>query len=309
MSAVGVAIVHYHAEDLLRRCLESLAGSTLGDFVAVVVDNGSDTGLDWVEALDRRFRVLRTSRNVGFAAGVNLALAELPEAPFLLLLNPDVFVEPRTLEESTAVLTRDPTLGAMTCKLVLPSGELDAACRRSHPTVLSAFSRQLGLQARFPRSRFFGRYNLTYLDPARPHDIDSGTGAYLLLRREALGAAGGALDERFFLYGEDLDLCRRIRESGHRILYWPGARAVHVKGSGRPRGARATIEFHRAMWTYYRKWGVHRRNVLVLLSLLAGIGTLGAIDLLRNLVRARRGGWQVAASTRAPSPPSHRTSG
>jgi hypothetical protein len=238
--------------------------------------------------------VLQAPGNVGFSAGLNLALTELPEsAPYLLLLNPDVFVDPDTLEKTVEVLSADHSLGAVTCKVVRPEGNIDPACRRSDPTLLSGLSRYLGLQALFPRSRLLGRYNLTYLDPNRQHEVDSGTAAYLLIRRDALVAAGGGMDERFFLYGEDLDLCRRIRAGGYRILYWPHVRAVHVKGSGRPRSPRATFEFHRAMWIYYRKWGTHRRNVLVLVPLFGAIAALGVVELVQSSLRTLRRGTDV----------------
>lgn len=287
MPRLGIAVVHYHAEELLARCLGALEESTFGDFEVVVADNGSASGLAWVTRRDARYRVVATGANVGFAAATNLALARLGPGELVLLLNPDVFVEPHTLEAMVALLEREPDVGAATCRLVRPNGTLDPACRRSDPTLFSAAAKQLGLQALFPHSRRFGSYNLTYLDADAAHDIDSGTAAFLLLRRAALIAAGGGLDERFFLYGEDLDLCRRIRLAGYRIRYWPQARAVHVKGSGRPRGARATIEFHRAMWIYYRKWGTFRRNGLVLVPLFGAIAALGAVALVAGAVRSR----------------------
>ena len=287
MARLAIAVVHYRAEDMLRRCVEALTASTFDDFELMVADNGSASHLDWVERCDPRCRVVSGGSNLGFAAATNLALAGLAASELVLLLNPDVFVEPGTLAELVALLEREPDVGAATCKLVRLNGDLDAACRRSDPTLLSAAAKHLGLQALFPHSRVFGRYNLTYLDPQAACDIDSGTAAFLLMRRAALVAAGGRLDESFFLYGEDLDLCRRIRQAGYRIRYWPRARAVHVKGSGRPRGPRATLEFHRAMWIYYRKWGTFRRNGLVLVPLLGAITALGAIALVGSTLRRR----------------------
>jgi GT2 family glycosyltransferase len=285
--ALGVAIVHYRADDLLRRCLDRLRRSTLQDFAVCVVDNGSDEGLTWLDGLDPRIDVVRPSANLGFAAGVNLAVRRLPASPFLLLLNPDVLVEEHTLAAVRETLEGHPGLGAATCRLVLPDGAIDPACRRAEPTLFSAFAKQFGLAALFPRSARLGRYNLRALDPERPHAIDSGSGAFLMLRRRAFAAAGG-LDERYFLYGEDLDLCRTVRGAGWAVAYTPSAQALHVKGSGRVRAASATLHFHRAMWTYYRKWGDRGRNVVVLAALAVAISTLAVTEIVRNAFRRGR---------------------
>ena len=285
MTTVGVAIVHYRAEELCRECVRRLRSSAMDDFEAVIVNNGSDRPLAGF-ADDPRFRLEQPERNLGYAAGINLALDRLPTStPYLLLLNPDVMVERETIGSVVNVLEADPEVGAVTCRLLLPSGGLDPACRRSEPTGVTALAKQLGISRVFPTNRTLGRYNLTYLEPDRPHDVDSGTGAFLMLRHRALREVGGRLDERYFLYGEDLDLCRRIREAGYRIRYWPHAEALHVKGSGRIRDARTTRHFYRAMWTYYRKWGRFRSNPVVLSALVGALAVLGSAELARNAVR------------------------
>jgi GT2 family glycosyltransferase len=255
------------------------------------VDNGSERRIDGVDG-DSRFRLEEPGRNLGYAAGVNLALDRLPAStPYVLLLNADVLLEPNTLASVLDVLEPEPDIGAATCRLLLPSGGIDPACRRSEPTVVSALAKQLGISRLLPTSRVFGRYNLTYLDPDIPHEVDSGTGAFLMLRRRALEAVGGRLDERYFLFGEDLDLCRRIREAGYRIRYWPAVEALHVKGSGRIRDGRTTRHFYRAMWIYYRKWGRFGSNPVVLSGLLGTLVALGSAELARNAVRRKlRGG-------------------
>jgi GT2 family glycosyltransferase len=287
MTTLGVAIVHYRAEELCRECVLRLRSSRLNDFAAVIVDNGSDGPLEGLDD-DPRFRVEVPGRNLGYAGGVNLALERLPSsAPYVLLLNADVMVEPETIGSVLDVMQADPELGAVTCRLLLPTGGIDPACRRSEPTVVSALAKQLGISRLFPKSRILGRYNLTFLDADIAHDVDSGTGAFLMLRRSALEGAGGHLDERYFLFGEDLDLCRRIREAGYRIRYWPGVTALHVKGSGRVRDGRTTRHFYRAMWIYYRKWGKFRSNPFVLAGLATSLFVLGSTELARNAVRRR----------------------
>lgn len=287
MTTVGVAIVHYRAEELCRECVQRLRSSAMDDFAAVIVNNGNDRPLAGFED-DPRFRLEEPGCNLGYAAGINLALDRLQTSTrYVLLLNPDVMVERETLGSVVDVLEADPEVGAATCRLLLPSGGLDPACRRSEPTVVTALAKQLGISRVFPANRTLGRYNLTFLDPDHPHDVDSGTGAFLMLRRRALVEAGGRLDQRYFLYGEDLDLCRRIREAGYRIRFWPYATALHVKGSGRIRDARTTGHFYRAMWTYYRKWGRFGSNPVVLSGLVGALVTLGGVELARNAARRR----------------------
>jgi hypothetical protein len=287
MTRLGVAIVHYRAEELCRECVQRLRSSSLSDFAVVIVDNGSDRPLGGFDD-DPRFRLEAPGRNLGYAGGVNLALERLPSSmPYVLLLNADVMVDPETIGSVLDVMEAEPEIGAATCRLLLPSGEIDPACRRSEPTVVSALAKQLGISRIFPTNRVLGRYNLTYLDADVAHDVDSGTGAFLMLRRSALEGVGGRLDERYFLFGEDLDLCRRIREAGYRILYSPGVTALHVKGSGRVRDGRTTRHFYRAMWIYYRKWGRFRSNPFVLTGLAGALLVLGSAELARNAVRRR----------------------
>jgi GT2 family glycosyltransferase len=286
--AVAVAIVHYHADDMLRRCLRALAASSLPDFVACVVDHGSNGGVGWAEQIDPRIRVVAPGQNLGFAAGTNLALRHLPEdTPYIALLNPDVFVEPTTLARAVEAFD-DPAVGIVSGKLVRPDGDLDHACRRAEPDLLSGLARELRLDRLFPGNRRLGAYAMTYADPEQPRDVDSGSAAFLVVRRSILERIGLCLDERFFLYGEDLDLCRRARGAGYRVVYRPQVRAVHVKGSGRVRGVHETVRFYQAMWIYYRKWGRHRRNPLLLIPLAATLAGLGTVAVVSNTVRATR---------------------
>jgi GT2 family glycosyltransferase len=292
---LAIAIVHYHAGDMLRRCLHALVESTLSSFEVCVVDNGSPDRVAWAEKVDPRIQVVALGQNLGFAAGTNLALRHLSEdTPYVALLNPDVFLEPTTLAEAIAAFD-DPAIGIVTGKLLRLDGDIDHACRRAEPDLLSGLARELGLDRMFPRSRRLGAYAMTYEDPERPRDVDSGTAAFLVIRRSILERIGPCLDERFFLYGEDLDLCRRARSAGYRVVYRPNVTAVHVKGSGRVRGLHATVRFYQAMWTYYRKWGRHRRNPLVLAPLAVTLAGLTTVAVASNAVRAR-------AARRPPEP-------
>jgi GT2 family glycosyltransferase len=151
-----------------------------------------------------------------------------------------------------AYLDARPQAGIAGPKLVLPSGELDLACRRSFPTPEVSFYRLTGLSKLFPKSRLFGRYNLTYLSPDVETEVDSVVGAFMLVRGAAIAQAG-LLDENFFMYGEDLDWALRLKQHGWQTRYNPAVTVLHVKRAASRRSRKAQIAFHEAMLYFYRK--------------------------------------------------------
>ncbi|MBO0709630.1 MAG: glycosyltransferase family 2 protein, partial [Candidatus Dormibacteraeota bacterium] len=162
-------------------------------------------------------------------------------------------VKPRCVDRLADYLLLHPEVGAVGPRLIRPSGELDLACRRGFPTPRASFFRVVGLSRVFSHSRFFNAYNLGYLDEHEEHEIDSGTGACLLVRRSTIDQVG-FFDPDFFMYGEDLDLCFRIKDGGWKVMYVPSAEAVHLKGqSTRQATNRMLFAFHSAMWTFHSK--------------------------------------------------------
>lgn len=258
MPDVGVIIVSYNVADLLRKCLRSVLASQGVELAVCVVDNGSaDGSADLVRAEFPQVHLIVSAENRGYSAANNLGiryfLAQTPPPRYILLLNPDTEVPPEGIAEMVAYLDRNPEAGIAGPKLVRPDGSLDLACRRSFPSPEVSFYRMVGLSRLFPRSRRFGRYNLTYLDPDVETEVDSVVGAFMLVRREALEAAG-PMDEDFFLYGEDLDLAFRVKARGWKVLYYPKVVVLHHKGESTRRArARAVREFYRAMLIFYRK--------------------------------------------------------
>jgi len=170
-----------------------------------------------------------------------------------MLLNNDTVVEPDALGVLIDYLESHPTVGAVGPKLLLLDGSLDLACRRSFPTPAVSFYRMIGLSRLFPRSPRFGRYNLTYLDPDRETDVDALVGAAMMVRLDVVREVG-LLDESFFMYGEDLDWCYRIKSYGWRIVYEPRAVIHHHKRAASTRRAIPSIRaFYDAMRIFHRK--------------------------------------------------------
>ncbi len=263
MDDLGIVIVNWNTRDLLRVCLQTVYASA-GDFRyrVVVVDNASSDGSAAMVAAEfPQAHLIASSENLGYPKGNNVGLRALgyhdaqvdDDAPrYALLLNPDTEVETRSLVDMVRFMDARPEVGAAGPKLVLPDGSLDKACRRGFPTPRVSLYHYLGLAKLFPRSKTFGRYNMTFIDEDVETEVDSVVGAYMQVRREAI-AQVGLLDETFFMYGEDLDWAFRIKSRGWKIIYHPAVTVKHVKRAASRQSQRAQMEFWRAMLIFYRK--------------------------------------------------------
>jgi hypothetical protein len=250
----SVVLVAYQSAAYLPRCLESIARTThTTSYEIVVVDNASSDG---TVALLREsavpVRVFQNPENLGFARAANRGAREAT-GRYLLFLNPDTELQEGALDRSVAYLDGHPVAGVLGAKVLNPDGTIQRACRRSIPTPRVAFFQLTGLGKLWRNHSAAGAYNLEKQDPTRTADVGAVSGAFLLIRREAWQRAGG-FDERFFLYGEDLDLCLGVSRLGYRVVYYPEAVVVHHKGaSSRQARRRANREFHRAMRLFHDK--------------------------------------------------------
>jgi GT2 family glycosyltransferase len=231
VALVDVVVVSYNSRDHLRAAVEPL--SAVSDLRAIVVDNGSADGS--VESVsDLPLTIVRSATNGGFAHGCNLGW-RAGEAPFVLFLNPDAAIDP----ESVLRLVRaveDSAVGAAAPKIVHPDGELHYSQRR-FPRLRSLYAQALFLHRLFPRADWSDEVIRTQEAYAAPGSPDWVSGACVLVKRSALEELDG-LDEGFFMYWEDTDLCRRLRSLGFGVRYQPDAVAVHVGGAS---GARSEL--------------------------------------------------------------------
>jgi GT2 family glycosyltransferase len=250
---VSAIVVSFNVRDLLLDCLRAFYACSDVPAEAVIVDNASTDGS--AEAVAREFpeaKLIRQRVNVGFGRANNAGLQQA-EGRFVMLLNPDVTVMPGCVGRMADFLLVRPDAGAVGPRLQRPDGALDLAARRGFPTPAAAFYRLSGLSKAFPTSERFNRYNMGHLPPTETHEMDSGTAACLMIRRAAIDRVG-FFDPDYFMYGEDLDLCYRLKTGGWKIFFLPTARAVHLKGSStRQESGRMLWEFHRAMWTFHHK--------------------------------------------------------
>jgi N-acetylglucosaminyl-diphospho-decaprenol L-rhamnosyltransferase len=281
---LSIVILNYNTRDHLRACLQSL-GQPARTEVWVVDNASSDGSADMVEAEFPWASLIRAPRNGGYAYGNNLALRRC-QGETILLLNPDTLLPPGGLDSLADKLRQHPEAGIVGPKLLRPDGSMHLACRRSFPTPPVAFYRLSGLSRLFPRSRRFGQYNLTYVDPDQAIEVDAVCGACLVIRRAVIDRIG-LLDERFFMYGEDLDWCLRARLAGWAVRYEPGVVVRHQHGAAsRKRVLRTTFHFFRAMDLFYRKHYVRRYHPLVTGMVRTGIYGALALAMCRAALTA-----------------------
>ena len=253
MTDLSIVIVNFRTKDNLRVALSSVyASRTAYVYEVFVVDNDSRDGS--AEMVEQEFPWVNLVRNInnGFSKANNLGL-NCCSGRFVLILNPDTRLGSDVLQTCVDYLDAHNDIGALSCRVVLGDGKLDKAARRSFPDPISALYRLSGLALLFPRSRTFANYNLTFLPDDQASDVDAISGCFMLIPKRVLDEVG-LFDERFFMYGEDLDLCLRIKRAGYRIRYYPAVSMVHYKRQSWRKTPFACLwHFHDAMWIFYKK--------------------------------------------------------
>jgi N-acetylglucosaminyl-diphospho-decaprenol L-rhamnosyltransferase len=289
---VGIVIVNWNTRDLLRDCLRSIEASdpTITRRVILVDNASSDGSAEMVHVEFPWVEVIANTENTGFAAANNQGLRQLGfggtpggDPPrYGLLLNPDTVIPADAFRQMVERLDADPGIGMAGPRLVLPNGKLDLACRRSFPSPEVSFWRMTGLSKLFPRSRLFGRYNLTYLDEHVETEVDCVVGAFMMVRREAVEQVG-LLDEAFWMYGEDIDWAYRIKQAGWKVLYYPQVTALHVKRAASRNNPRTRLEFQRASLIFYRKHYAATTPRWLHVTILAGLLIKGGRPLWHDI--------------------------
>lgn len=300
-SNLSIVILNFNSKNYLFKCLESIVKSDLTDLSVeiVVVDNHSSDGsqelLNKTKLNDIKFKFIANTENLGFSKGNNIGVRET-SAKYVLFLNPDTYVQKDTLGSIYKFMENNPAVGVCCPRLDLPDGTLTSASHRGFPTPWNSFTYFSGLQKLFPRNKMFSGYTKGWLlDSNKPHEVDAISGGFFFVRRKAAEQVGW-WDEDYFLYGEDIDFCYRLKENGWKVMFLPEISVLHYHGisSGikkhsinlsladektRSRALKASTE---AMKIFYKK---HYQNKY---PRLLSLGILFGIDVL-NFLRRRKG--------------------
>ena len=299
---LSVILVNYKVPQLTIEAVRSVLASLRrvdGESEIIVLDNASGddsmSRLRTAFAAEPRVKILESPTNGGFARGNNMAIAEA-RGDYLLLLNPDTLIGESTLSYCLTFLRSYPDAGAVGPRLINQFGAMHPVCKRGVPTLWNSFCRFTRLYRLAPHSACFNGYYQGHLSPDAVQQVPVLTGAFLMLRRTIYEEVGG-LDERYFMYGEDIDLCYTIERAGYHNYYLPTP-VLHYKGESELAADRVRYEesFYGAMRLFYLKhqgesWWSRRVTTPLVLA---------AINLQRRLAQGRR--QRKAAKSAIPAP-------
>jgi len=285
MVDISVVIVAWNAKHYLEMCLESLESAPSRRSMEVfVVDNASSDGTS--PMITARFpwvKLIRSEQNLGFSKGNNVAIREC-QGRYIALVNPDVIVFPGCLDALADYLDRNPKVGNVGPRVFNPDMSQQSTCRR-FPTLWNNFCSASGLATKFKNSRFFAGEHMFYFPHDRELRVDVIVGCFSMIRRETFDAVG-LLDEDLFMYGDDVDWCRRCWNKGWEVVFYPGAQAIHDRGKiTAPFPVRFAVAQQRSVLHYWSKhhgfWGASAIKTMTFCRHLIRYG-LASLSLSRN---------------------------
>ena len=236
MSSLTIALVTWNSEDEIAECLNMLfhATSKIKDLKleTVVVDNGSTDNT--VKTIDNFLRVthhnivfIKNNDNLGFTKACNQAI-HASTGDYIFILNPDTEILDSAVEDMMKYLDENDKVGVVAPQLLSYHRQIQFSCR-TFPHYWDMFSEMLMLATLCPKSKFFSRWKMRYFDHDSLREVDQPMGAALLLKRKVLESVGG-LDERFIMFYNDVDFCKRISDAGYKLVFFPDAKVKHMEG-------------------------------------------------------------------------------
>lgn len=283
---ISIVIVNYNVKEYLVNLLHSIrkAKGELGVEVFVVDNHSSDGSVEYLSPRFPDVNFIQNMDNLGFGKANNQAIA-MANGTYTLLLNPDTLISEDTLRVMFDHMNQHPKTGAAGCKLLNPDGSFALESRRSVPTPASALWKVLGLTRLFPRNKRFADYYMGWKDENESGPIPVLSGAFMFYRTTVLIELGG-FDERFFMYGEDIDLSYRTTQAGYQIDYVPTTSIIHYKGeSTKKENLDYVIVFNKAMYQFFEKHYSYAYTMLFKFFVILGIIFRAGTSYLGSLMK------------------------
>lgn len=291
---LSIIIVNYKTYELTKQTIDSLLRQNANfEYEIILVDNASQDGSiekiqsDFQNIMNQKtLKVIINDSNLGFSKANNIGIKN-SIGEYILLLNSDTKLDEDCLQKCMEYMNEH--IGALGCKIILQDGKLDHACKRGFPTPSASLYYLIGLDKKNPDK--YGQYDALYLDEDEIGEVDALMGAFMLMPRSVLNEIG-LLDETFFMYGEDIDLCYRIKEAGYKIIYYPETKIIHYKGGSssektkpKRRNPKTIYDFHDAMWIFYKKHYIRKYNVVVTVLVFLGIWLKYILSSFKNFLK------------------------
>ena len=265
---LSIIVVNYNVKHFLKQCLQSVYVSAkhISSEVIVVDNNSVDGSVEMIKNNFPNTIIINNKKNVGFSKANNQAI-KIAKGSIVLMLNPDTVIQEKTLKYVLNFINITNNVGAVGIKMVDGKGNFLPESKRSLPKPSTAFYKIFGLSRVFPNSKKFGKYHLNFLDKDKIHEIDVISGAFLMTKKSVLEEVG-FLDERFFMYGEDIDLSYRIQKKGYINYYLPDHSIIHYKGeSTKKTSVNYIFTFYNAMILFVKKH-YDKKDASILISVI-----------------------------------------
>jgi O-antigen biosynthesis protein len=251
---LSVIIVNYNVKHFLEQCLYSVQKACLGIGAEIIVidNNSTDGSRFFLEPSFPEVNFIWNRSNIGFAGANNQALT-IAKGDFVLFLNPDTILSEDCIEKCLQFFIKNKTAGAVGIKMIDGSGKFLKESKRAFPAPLTSLYKLTGLARLFPHSKTFAKYHLGHLSKSENHEVDVLAGAFMMVPKKILDEIGN-FDERFFMYGEDVDLSFRIQKAGYKNYYFAESAIIHFKGESTKRGSLNYVRlFYNAMNLFVKK--------------------------------------------------------
>ena len=267
---LSIIIVTYNVKDFLYNCIVSIYKSiTKVNYEIIIIDNNSqDNSKNYILSKFDNINYIYNETNLGFSKANNQGF-KVANGDFVLILNPDTLLNTDTLQKMYDFMLSNQDIGAAGCKVLNEDNSFQLACRRSFPNPWNSFCKLFGLQYLFPKLRLFSTYNLTYKNIDETYEVDALIGAFIFTRKDIITKIGG-FSEEYFMYGEDLDFCHKIKDIDYKIVYFHEIEITHFKGESTKRSSINEVKhFYEAMEIFAKKY--YGKSKLFLIFLKIGI--------------------------------------
>lgn len=284
---LSIIMINYNGKALTKQAIDSIFVSVPQvTYEVIVVENGGDE-TQKLEYENERVAILRGVSNHGFGNACNIGAASA-KGTFLLFLNNDTIMHASTLDKCITYMEENPLVGAVGVRTLLADGTLDHACKRGFPTPAASLYYFAGLDRKYPQNRKYGVYRQTFVPEDAVSEVDSVSGSFLMMPKELFCKTGG-FDEQFFMYGEDIDLCYRVKELNRKVVYYGAAGMTHLKGqSGLHTESEVVLKhFYDAMKIFYKKHYRKKYNFAVSAVVLAAIDAKHMLSLVKMRCKRR----------------------